>query len=275
MGFADVSDRSLESLLSLKGRVAVVTGAARGLGKAIALRLAEAGATLVIVDKNGPEASAVAKSIQNGGSKAISITADTRNAAEVNDAATQTILAFKQIDIWVNDAGIYPLKPALEITDEDWATVISTNLTGVFYGARAAAREMQIAGRPAVIINLASSLGYHGVKNQASYVATKFGVRGLTAALSVEWAEFGIRVLAIGPGFIDTPGMREAAADLNKLAPGGSAFEAYAKTNPSGRIGQPDDIARAVLFAASDAAMFMTGSTILVDGGEVASGGAA
>lgn len=133
---------------------------------------------------------------------------------------------------------------------------------------------MQATGRGGVIVNLASSLGYHGVQEQASYVASKFGVRGLTAALAVEWGALGIRVLAIGPGYTDTPGMAAARLQFDALAPGHDAPAAYARSSPAGRMGTADDVARAVVFAVSDAAQYMTGSTLLVDGGEVAAGGA-
>jgi NAD(P)-dependent dehydrogenase (short-subunit alcohol dehydrogenase family) len=126
--------------------------------------------------------------------------------------------------------------------------------------------------RGGVIVMIASSLGYHGVKRQASYVATKFGVRGLVAALAMEWAERGIRVLAVAPGMIDVPSMRHAAADMKAPV---DPFTAYAANIPAGRAGVPDDIARAVVFAVSDAASYATGSTLLIDGGEVAAGGAA
>lgn len=274
MAFIDVSKHTLSELVSLEGRVAVVTGAAKGIGQAIALRLAEAGATVMLADKDATVARVV-ETIRVRNQRAESLVVDTRNSAEVNKLAQQTSERFDSLDIWVNDAGIYPMKPAIDITDADWAEVIDTNLTGMFYGARAAAKQMIASRKAGVIVNIASSLGYHGVKNQASYVASKFAVRGLTAALAMEWAGHGIRVLAVGPGFTDTPGMKAAAQDLGAIAPKGDAFAAYAATNPSRRLGTPDDIARTVLFAVSDLAIFYTGSTILADGGEVAAGGAA
>ncbi len=179
---------------------------------------------------------------------------------------------FGKLDIWVNDAGIYPIKPALDIDRDDWELVISLNLGGTFFGAQAAARRMQ--GRGGVIINVASSLGYHAVDQQASYVASKFGVRGLTAALALEWGPLGIRVVAVGPGMIDVPSMRRAAGSMGPES-AEEVFDAYAEHAVAGRAGVPDDIARAVVFLASDAAAFITGSTLLADGGEVAAGGAA
>jgi NAD(P)-dependent dehydrogenase (short-subunit alcohol dehydrogenase family) len=158
----------------------------------------------------------------------------------------------------------------LDITPADWEKVIGLNLGGMFFGAQAAARRMEAAG--GVIVMIASSLGYHGVKQRASYVASKFGVRGLVAALALEWAERGIRVLAVAPGMIDVPSMRKAADDMHAPT---DPFTAYAGSSPAGRAGVPDDIARAVVVAVSDLATFETGSTILVDGGEVAAGGAA
>lgn len=272
MAFPDVADRPLTELFSLAGRAAVVTGGARGIGQAICRRLAEAGAAVLVADLDEAGAQATAESLAAYHRPRAFMAVDTRHSASVEQVADRALREFGHLDIWVNDAGIYPLKPALDITDDDWTRVINTNLSGVFYGARAAARRMQAAGQGGVIINLASSLGYHGVKEQASYVTSKFGVRGLTAALALEWGPLGIRVLAIGPGYTDTPGMAAAQPALDTLAPGHDAPAAYAKTSPAGRMGTADDIARAVVFAASDLAMYMTGSTLLVDGGEVAAG---
>lgn len=272
MPIPDVSQRSLSELFSLEGRAAVVTGGASGIGEAIVRRLAEAGASVLIGDLDEDGAERIAAELRTTGVAAQAVHFDTRSSEGMNRLADAALRAFGRLDIWVNDAGIYPLASALEVTDEEFARVLDTNVTGVFNGARAAARKMRDAGG-GVIVNIASSLGYHGVKMQSSYVASKWAVRGLTAALAMEWTPLGIRVLAIGPGLIDTPGMEHNKAGLGDIA-GGDPWAAYAGSSPSGRIGQPDDIARAVLFAVSDAAMFMTGSTLLVDGGEVAAGGA-
>lgn len=269
-GFPDHSYKSLAEAFSLAGRVAVVTGGAHGIGRAICLRLAEAGASVLVADLDLKEAQSTVDLIGLQGWQADAVLLDARDADQHLRVADHAIAVFGRLDVWVNDAGIYPIKAALEITSEDWDEVIGLNLGGMFFGAQAAARRM--GDRGGVIVMIASSLGYHGVKSQASYVASKFGVRGLAAGLALEWAERGIRVLAIAPGLIDTPSMRQAAADMNAPT---DLFETYAKAMPAGRVGVPDDIARAVVFAVSDAAAYATGSTLLIDGGEVASGGMA
>jgi NAD(P)-dependent dehydrogenase (short-subunit alcohol dehydrogenase family) len=268
MAFPDHSQRALVDTFSLKGRVAVVTGGAAGIGRAICLRQAEAGATVVIADLDLAKAEEVAATILSRGGRAAAVTLDARNPDNHTAVAAHTIDAFGRLDIWINDAGIYPIKPALDITQADWDQVIGINLGGMFFGTQAAARQMPHGG---VIVMIASSLGYHAVTQQASYVASKFGVRGLVAALAVEWAPHNIRVLAVAPGMIDVPSMRRAAA----MGAAQDPLATYAVTSPSGRAGVPDDIARAVVFAVSDAAAYATGSTHLIDGGEVAAGGMA
>lgn len=270
MSFADQSSRTLVDLLSLQGRVAVVTGGAHGIGAAICRRLSEAGAAVLVADLDEGAANTIAAEIVDRGGQAEAILLDARDPTSLDATAEVAVTRFGRIDVWVNDAGVYPIKPALEITPDDWDAVIDLNLKGMFFGAQAGARRM--VERGGTIIFIASSLGYHGVRQQASYVASKFGTRGLAAALALEWAERGIRVLAVGPGMVDVPSMRAAASDMGLSK---DPFEGYAETSPSGRAGVPDDIARAVVFAVSDAAGWITGSTLLVDGGEVAAGGAA
>jgi NAD(P)-dependent dehydrogenase (short-subunit alcohol dehydrogenase family) len=272
MPFADISKQPLTKAFSLTERVAVITGGANGIGEAICHRLAEAGAKVVIGDLAVDKARAIADAIIVAGGHAIAVETDATKPDAQDALAARAVAEFGRLDIWVNDAGMYPIKPALDLTQTDWERVISLNLGGMFFGSQAAARRMHEHG--GVIINIASSLGYHAVDQQASYVTSKFGARGLTAALALEWGKLGIRVVAVGPGMIDVPSMQKAAGDMGQ-ASGTEVFDTYAKHSIAGRAGVPDDIARAVVFVASDAAMFITGSTLLVDGGEVASCGAA
>lgn len=269
MAFPDHRHRALVDTFSLDGRVAVVTGGASGIGRAICLRLAEAGAAVLVADLDTTKADETVAAITSRKGRAAAVKLDARHVDDHTAVADNAVETFGSLDIWINDAGIYPIKPALEITQSDWEQVIGINLGGMFFGAQAAARKMTKGG---VIVMIASSLGYHAVQQQASYVASKFGVRGLVAALAVEWAPQNIRVVAVAPGMIDVPSMRKAAGDMH--APE-DPFEAYAGSSPAGRAGVPDDIARAVVFAVSDAAAYATGSTLLIDGGEVAAGGMA
>jgi NAD(P)-dependent dehydrogenase (short-subunit alcohol dehydrogenase family) len=179
-------------------------------------------------------------------------------------AVAETALArFDRIDIWVNNAGIYPSKPVLEMSDADWDHVIRVNLGGTFAGSREAARRMVAAGHGGVIVNLSSIAGIRGrAPGVASYVASKHGIIGLTKQMALEFAGAGIRILAVAPTTIITPGVEEGLGhpvDLDQRLAG-----------PLGRAGRPDDVARVVLFCASDLSMFMTGSTLLVDGGDMA-----
>jgi NAD(P)-dependent dehydrogenase (short-subunit alcohol dehydrogenase family) len=258
MSFPTFSDRPLEQLVSLAGRTAVVTGAGRGIGAGIARRFAEAGATLHLLDKRGAELHATAEA--TGGT-----------AHEIDILDHGAVRAFADhlgtVHVWVNDAGILPICDAFDIDEAEWRRVVDVNLTATFFACQAAGRIMRDGGGGA-IVNIASSLAFHSVKRQPHYVASKWAVRGLTAALANDWGQYNIRVVAIGPGLTDTEGVRENMAGLDDLT-GGDARAATSKMYAAGRLGEPDDIARAVLFAASDLGGFVTASTILADGGEV------
>jgi NAD(P)-dependent dehydrogenase (short-subunit alcohol dehydrogenase family) len=260
----DLSDRPLTELLSLRGRSAVVTGGAKGLGQAIALRLVEAGASVLIGDVDDTRAAAAAAEIDaRTGGTVVATPLDVGDPASISLTAETALARFGGIDIWVNNAGIYPSKAVLEMSDADWEQVIRVNLGGTFVGSREAARRMVAAGRGGVIVNVSSIAGIRGrAPGVAHYAASKHGIIGLTKQMALEFADAGIRVLAVAPTTIITPGVQEGLgnpADLEQRLAG-----------PLGRAGRPDDVARVVLFCASDLAMFMTGSVVLVDGGEMA-----
>lgn len=266
MAAPDLTDRSLSELVDLEGRKAVVTGGARGIGFAISKRLAEAGAYVLIGDLNEAGAKEAADRLVGMGFKA---TAGQLNAADVTAIDTFADFAVRElggIDIWVNNAGIYPMAPALEMEEAMWDRVIDLNLKGTFYGAQAAAKRMKNGG---VIINLASTAGFRGSPNATHYVASKHGVRGLTRSLAAEFAPLGIRVLALAPTIIETPGIEEAKPDFEKLG-FDNVIDMMIQALPLGRAGVPDDVARVALFCASDLSGFMTGSTLPVDGGNLA-----
>jgi NAD(P)-dependent dehydrogenase (short-subunit alcohol dehydrogenase family) len=269
MTVPDVSDRTLAELLSLEGRRAVVTGGAVGIGLAIARRLAEAGAAVVIGDLHDTDA-AVAALGADTGARIIGTHLDVADTASIVACADLAVDELGGLDIWVNNAGIYPSTPLLDLTDESWDAVLDVNLRGSFVGAREAARRMSGAGRGGVIINIASTAGYQaGGPGVAHYVSSKHAVRGLTKSLAVELGPQGIRALAVAPTLIETPGI-EAGREAFREAGLGDILDSYAERLPLGRVGVADDVARVVLFAVSDLAEFMTGSTLLVDGGDIA-----
>lgn len=267
MAIADVSGKSIAELISLKGRVAVVTGGAQGLGRAMVNRLAEAGASVLILDLKAEQAEAAAQEVSRStGSRVIAAAVDVTDTPSVVAAADRAVAELGGLDVWVNNAGLYPNVPLLEVEDRDWDKVMEVNLRGVFVGSREAARRMIAAGRGGVVINVVSTAGFKGVApGVTSYVTSKHGVRGMIKQMALELAPHDIRVLGVAPTFCTTEGNTAALAQLPERV-----REEISATLTSllGRVGVPDDIARAVLFCASDMAMFMTGSTLLVDAGE-------
>lgn len=273
MSIADVSGKSLAELVSLRGRRAVVTGGGRGLGRAIALRLAEAGADLLIGDIDEELAVTAAKQLaERHGVRAVGVAMDVTDAASVAAAADLAVAELGGLEIWVNNAGIFPSVPLLEMSEETWDQVFAVNARGVFVGAREAARRMSAAGPKGVtggaIVNIISTAGFRGsAPGLAAYVGSKHAARGLTRELALELAPLGIRVLGVAPSYVPTEGnmMAAAAVPAGELPPTDLMLN-----GPVGRVGVPDDIARVVLFCASDLAAFMTGSTLLADGGDTA-----
>lgn len=269
MPVTDVSVRTLTDLISLAGRTAVVTGGAVGIGWAIARRLAEAGANVVVADINDTGA-AVASLVEQTAAEVIGAHVDVSDSSSIVALADLTVAQFGSLDIWVNNAGIYPSTPVLDMTDDAWDRVLDTNLRGTFIGAREAAARMVAAGNGGVIINIASTAGYQAAgPGVAHYVSSKHAVRGLTKSLAVELGPHGIRALAVAPTLIETPGI-EAGREAFRQAGLGNVIDSYGERLPLGRVGVPDDVARVVLFAVSDLALFMTGSTLLADGGDIA-----
>ena len=262
----DVSDRSIGELISLEGRVAAVTGGARGIGEAICSRLAEAGAHVAVLDRDGGAADATAESLAAAHDvECIGIAVDVVERATVAAAADRIVEQWGGLDVWVNNAGVYPAAMLIDMTDEQWDQVLDVNLKGTFIGAQEAARRMISAGAGGVVVNIASISGMRSSRKlRGHYVASKHGVVGLTKSLAVELGGDGVRVLAVAPGTIMTPGIEEEAGIDPDWT---SAIHDMGRGFPLGRIGTGDDIARVVLFCASDLAMFMTGETVVVDAG--------
>ncbi|MGD1909587.1 MAG: 3-oxoacyl-[acyl-carrier-protein] reductase [Rivularia sp. (in: cyanobacteria)] len=247
-----------ENLQSLQSQVAVVTGASRGIGRAIALELAMLGATVVVnYARSSQAAEDLVSEITSGGGSAIAIQADVSKAEEV-DALIKTVLEkFNQIDILVNNAGITRDTLLLRMKPEDWQAVINLNLTGVFLCIRAVSKSM-LKKRSGRIINIASVAGQMGNPGQANYSAAKAGVIGLTKTLAKEFSSRGITVNAVSPGFIET----DMTSELQS--------EEILKMIPLGRYGKPEEIAGMVRFLAADsAAAYITGQVFNVDGGMV------
>lgn len=270
MAIPDVSERSLSSLISLEGRVAVVTGGGRGIGYAISNRLAEAGASVLIGDIDAGSADEAAQSISTRhNAKVVAASLNMRDASSIKALAERAVNEFGKLDIWVNNAGAYPSVAVLDITDDEWDALLNLNLRGTFIGAREAALKMVTAGRGGVILNLASTAGFKtGGGNAAHYVTSKHGVVGLTKSLAAELGPHNIRVLAIAPTLISTPGAEEKRVWLEGIGLG-EVLNEYAAKLPLGRAGVPDDIARVALFGASDLSLFMTGSTLFADAGDM------
>lgn len=200
MAIIDVTDRSIGELISLENRAAVITGGARGIGLAIAKRFAEAGADVLIGDLDKQGAEDAAESLATADRKVIGGELDAHDELSIAQFADRAVLELGTIDIWVNNAGIYPSVPLLEMTEAQWDKVLDLNLKGSFLGAREAAKRMIAAGHGGVIVNLASTAGFRAAgPGIAHYVSSKFGVRGLTKALAVELGPHGIRVLAVAP----------------------------------------------------------------------------
>jgi NAD(P)-dependent dehydrogenase (short-subunit alcohol dehydrogenase family) len=260
----DLTERPLGELVSLAGRVAVVTGGARGIGLATGRRLAEAGATVILADRDGDSARAAALSVPGASGHELEVT----SSEAVSRLVARVVDELGRLDVWVSNAGIYPAHPVLEMADDDWDRVLDVDLRGVFLCGREAGRRMARLGNGGVIVNVASTASYRvaGV-GVAHYVAAKHAVVGLTKSLAVELGPKGIRVLAVAPAVTLTPGIEERRPELER---GGFVLEGLGAELPLGRIGVPDDVARVILFCACDLAAFMTGSTVAVDAGYLA-----
>jgi len=249
--------------MSLEGQVAMVTGGGRGIGKAIALRFAQAGADISVIDVNSETAAATGREIRGLGRRAMVTVADVSDPLAVEAAVKEVVAQLGRLDVLVNNAGIEKRAPFLEITPEDWRRQLDVNLSGTFYCTQAAARAMakRNYGR---IVNLSSVAGLIGPIDLAAYGAAKAGIVGLTRAAALDLADFGITVNAIAPGPIETELMLGAwSAEALRERPQHGAIP---------RFGTVDEIAHTALFLASPDSGFISGITLSVDGGAVAAG---
>jgi 3-oxoacyl-[acyl-carrier protein] reductase len=245
----------------LEGQVAIVTGAGQGIGRGLAIGLAQEGAAVVVAEVNQDNAARVEREIKAAGNRALAVQTDVSSEKSVNEMVGRGLKEFGRVDILVNNAGIFPHSVVEEMAEEEWDRVIGVNLVGCFLCAKAVVPKM-IENRKGSIIGIASGLGIVGQATGAHYSATKAGIIGFTKSLAQELAPHGITVNAICPGVTDTAQPRARMNDEQLYAMG--RFVPL-----GGRIGQPEDIVGPVVFLASDAARFVTGQTLQVNGGSL------
>jgi 3-oxoacyl-[acyl-carrier protein] reductase len=250
----------------LAGRVAIVTGASRGIGAAIVEELALAGATVVASAPAADPSDELAETLSRRGLSVRAAVADVTDPARVEELAARTHDELGRIDVLVNNAGVGAVVPTDRLPLDLWSRVLAVNLTGPLVCSQAVGRRMIAAGR-GVIVNVGSIFGETGMPMRAAYAATKHGLLGLTRVLAVEWAPHGVRVVAVAPAFVRT------GLDDRDQCDGGYTADDIARRTPLGRYAEPSEIARTVAFLASDDASFVTGSSVAVDGGWLAYGG--
>lgn len=246
----------------LADRVAVVTGASRGLGREIALAVARAGAAVALAARSKADLEETAHRAERAGSRTLVVPTDVTKYAEVEALMQRTVAAFGRLDIVVNNSGVARVRPLAEFVLEDWHLMLDVNLSGMFHGCRAAAPHL-IARRAGKVINLASVLAAVGLAGYTGYAATKGGVAAFTRALAVEWARHNVQVNAIAPGWMATD-MSVPAFEDEKRA------ERLLRDIPARRIGRPEEIGPLAVYLASAASDFMTGQTLYIDGGHSA-----
>jgi NAD(P)-dependent dehydrogenase (short-subunit alcohol dehydrogenase family) len=245
---------------SLEGRTAFVTGASRGIGRGIALALAKEGAAVACAARALNDVRSAAAEIEAAGGRACALRLDVTRGAEITAAVKDAEAALGSVDILVNNAGITLDKPTLEVGDDEWERVLTTNLTSMFRCCRAVAPGMIARGR-GKIINVGSMYGRLGVSHYAAYCASKAAVDGLTRSLAAEWARHGIQVNCLAPGYMNTDIPRAAMADPKTR-------ERFLSKVPARRLGEPEEAAALAVYLASPASDFMTGQTVYLDGGQ-------
>jgi 2-deoxy-D-gluconate 3-dehydrogenase len=250
----------LAKSFSLEGRVALVTGASRGIGRAIALALAAAGAAVACGARTRDQVDAVAREISGAGGRAAAFTLDVTRPADIVAVVADVERQLGGIDVLVNNAGVTFDKKSIDVTDEEWDAVVATNLTSMFRCARAVAPGMIARGR-GKIINIGSMYGIIGVARYAAYCATKAAADGLTRSLATEWARHGIQVNCLAPGYVNTDIPKAALADEKTRA-------LFLSKVPARRIAEPEDVGPLAVYLASSASDHMTGQTVYLDGGQ-------
>jgi NAD(P)-dependent dehydrogenase (short-subunit alcohol dehydrogenase family) len=250
--------------LNLDGKIAVVIGGTSGIGRAIAHGLAEAGADVVPTSRRAEQVEATAHEIEQRGRRSLRLASDVRDRSSLERLLSETVKVFGKVDIMVNSAGRTKRAPTLEVPESDWDAILETNLTGTLRACQIFGRHM-VERRCGRIVNIASLASFIGAFEVAAYCASKSGVAGLTRALAIEWAQHGVCVNGIAPGVFVTP-MNE------KLLQGTGRGQEYLWRIPMKRFGKVEELAGAAVFLASDAAAYVTGQMLIVDGGMLASG---
>lgn len=246
----------------LEGKVAIITGAGRGLGRVMALALAEAGADVAVAARSTDQLEAVAVEVERCGRRALVIPTDVTDAGAVGQLVDGTLDGFGRLDILVNNSGVLGSAPLLEQESEAWDLVLSTNLRGTYLATRAAGAFMVEQGFGKVI-NIASNFAFTGVANHAAYCASKAAVVAFTRAMAVEWARHGVQVNALAPGYFVTDMNADLRSDPDALAK-------VLRAVPARRMGRPEELSSWLVLLAGPASDFMTGETIVVDGGQTA-----
>ena len=251
--------------MKLSQKVALITGASKGIGKGIAQRYAQEGAAVVLASRSMDLLSALAEDINSQGGQALALTVDVRKSDSIQSTVDRAVEHFGRLDIMVNNAGISMAHPSEDLPPEDWTRAIETDLSGVFYGCQSAARQM-MKQKGGCIINITSIYGLVAAPMRAAYCASKAAGNMLTKVLASEWADRNIRVNAIAPGYIRTE-LVQGVIDNGMLPVG-----AIEKRTPQGRIGEVKDVLGASVFLASEDADYVTGSVLTIDGGWTAHG---
>ena len=244
----------------VSGKVALVTGAARGLGRAISLALAHAGADVALGLRDVNADSGITAEVRNMGRKALPLQMDVSNMEQIHRTVDETVKEFGRVDILVNNAGAAPENLAENVIEKDFDETLAVNLKGTFFVSQAVGRVM-IRQRKGTIINISSQAGFVALPTESIYCMTKAAIAHLTKCLAIEWGKYGITVNAVAPTFIHTPGTEDFLSDPRRLV---DTVERVAALH---RIGQPMEVAGAVVFLASPAASLITGETLLIDGG--------